>query len=395
MENNMKRGPEESNGPAVKKSTMEKLQLLVKEMQVEESEFAQGMEARSRRAEELKKLIAEKEERLRKAKDEVERMDALLRDREESVQILWEMYRRMKREVDEEHHKLPQHDDQENSEPELLTKRTTQANVNASCSRGSPPLGKELSQCQIPPEFTPRSCSTPLPSPIKHLPHVNNSPSYENRGVQSKRPAQIMRKAERLQAPMKPVKVPKLDFENLVADNMRKGRSADQSDPDLQIIACRIGDMDEDVKVNPATVNPGVNIIARGGNRSCSNSADNEDPTIREICNKSSSQQPNPSGATHQQGLSSKLEEVKQAIRRGSSRFKGEMEMVGQLVDGKAHKLAVLHERAFKEANLLSFEDVATSALPRQSAGQGSFPGPGHSSLDLSSLSSSSLSHHR
>ena len=34
MENNMKRGPEESNGPAVKKSTMEKLQLLVKEMQV-------------------------------------------------------------------------------------------------------------------------------------------------------------------------------------------------------------------------------------------------------------------------------------------------------------------------------------------------------------------------
>ena len=58
-----------------------------------------------------------------------------------------------------------------------------------------------------------------------------------------------MRKAERLQAPMKPVKVPKLDFENLVADNMRKGRSADQSDPDLQIIACRIGDMDEDVKV--------------------------------------------------------------------------------------------------------------------------------------------------
>ena len=85
----MKRGPEESNGPAVKKSTMEKLQLLVKEMQVasnlqilhkfinmisykvEEREFAQGMEGRNRRAEELKKMIAEKEERLRKAKDEV------------------------------------------------------------------------------------------------------------------------------------------------------------------------------------------------------------------------------------------------------------------------------------------------------------------------------------
>ena len=88
MENNMKRGPEESSGSA-RKSTMEKLQLLVKEMQVanklqtlhkfinmisykvEEREFAQGMEGRSRRAEELKKMVAEKEERLRKAKDEV------------------------------------------------------------------------------------------------------------------------------------------------------------------------------------------------------------------------------------------------------------------------------------------------------------------------------------
>ena len=88
MENCMKRGPEESHGSA-RKSTMEKLQLLVKEMQVvnklqtlhkfinmisykvEEREFAQGMEGRIRRAEELKKMIAEKEERLRKAKDEV------------------------------------------------------------------------------------------------------------------------------------------------------------------------------------------------------------------------------------------------------------------------------------------------------------------------------------
>ena len=128
-------------------------------------------------------------------------------------------------------------------------------------------------------------------------------------------------------------------------------------------------------------VNPGLNIIARGGKKSCSNSAENEDPTIQETCNKSSSQQSNLSAATPQQGLSSKLEEVKQAIRRESSRFKGEMEvrilltnslllmygvqMVGQLVDGKAHKLAVLHERAFKEAILFSFEDIVTSTLPR------------------------------
>ena len=38
---------------------------------MEEREFAQGMEARSRKVEELKKMIAEKEERLRKAKNEV------------------------------------------------------------------------------------------------------------------------------------------------------------------------------------------------------------------------------------------------------------------------------------------------------------------------------------
>ena len=203
-------------------------------------------------------------------------MDELLWDKEEAVRILWEMYRyqkplkvlsecnsysshcshlivllcrKMKREVDEEDYELPQHDDQENSETELLTKRTAQANVNASCSRGSLPLGKEFSQCKIPPEFTPRVCSTPLSSPIKHLPHVNNSPSYEQRGMQSKRPAQIMRKTKKPQTPLKPEKVPKLDFDNLVADNLRKVKSADHSDPDLQIIARRNGDIDEDVKV--------------------------------------------------------------------------------------------------------------------------------------------------
>ena len=155
----------------------------------------------------------------------------------------------MKREVDGEDHSLPQQDDQENTDSEVLTTRTTQANVNASRSRGSPPLGKKFSQCQIPPEFTPRICSSPMPSPIKHLPDVYNSPLYEQRAVQSKRPAQIMRKAKKPQTPLKPEKVPKLDFENLVADNLRKGRSADHSDSDLQIIACRIGDGEEDVRV--------------------------------------------------------------------------------------------------------------------------------------------------
>ena len=157
----------------------------------------------------------------------------------------------MKREVDEEDHKLLQQDGQENTESELPTKRTCPTNVNASCSRKSPPLGKEFSQCQIPPEFTPRICSSPMPSPIKHMPDVNNSPSYEQRGMQSisNRPAQKMRKSKKPQTPLKPEKVPKLDFENLVADNLRKGRSADHSDSDLQIIACRIGDGEEDVRV--------------------------------------------------------------------------------------------------------------------------------------------------
>ena len=95
-----------------------------------------------------------------------------------------------------------------------------------------------------------------------------------------------------------------------------------------------------------------------------------------------------------QGGLSSKLEEVKQAVRREASRFKGEMEVVGQQVEGQAHRLAVLHERAMKEVILMAFEEMASPVPPsaqRQAAVQGNLLG--NSFVDLSSLSTSSLAH--
>ena len=95
------------------------------------------------------------------------------------------------------------------------------------------------------------------------------------------------------------------------------------------------------------------------------------------------------------QGLSGKLEEVKQAVRQEASRFKGKMEVVGKQVEGQAHRLAVLHERAMKEAILMAFEDLGSPMLPSSArtpaAGQRNLHG--HSFVDLSSLSTSSLAH--
>ena len=94
-------------------------------------------------------------------------------------------------------------------------------------------------------------------------------------------------------------------------------------------------------------------------------------------------------------GLSGKLEEVKQAVRQEASRFKGEMEVVGKQVEGQAHRLAVLHERAMKEAILMAFEDMGSPMLPpsAQTQGAGQSNLHGHSFVDLSSLSTSSLAH--
>ena len=96
-----------------------------------------------------------------------------------------------------------------------------------------------------------------------------------------------------------------------------------------------------------------------------------------------------------QGGLSGKLEEVKQAVRREASRFKGEMEVVGQQVEGQAHRLAVLHERAMKEVILMAFDGMASPvppSAPRRVAVQGNLL-LGNSFVDLSSLSTSSLAH--
>ena len=95
-----------------------------------------------------------------------------------------------------------------------------------------------------------------------------------------------------------------------------------------------------------------------------------------------------------QGGLRSKLEEVMQAVRREATRFKGEMEVVGQQREGQAHRLAVLHERAMKEVILMGFKDMSSPrppSAPRSAAGQGN--PPDHSFLDFSSLSTSFVAH--
>ena len=90
---------EEAEGKSPR-STLERLRQLQKEMEVEDVEFVHSMKARMKRAEELKKKNVELEERLKVVKEEVTLVEAQLWEKEESMQILWEMCRRMKRDLD-------------------------------------------------------------------------------------------------------------------------------------------------------------------------------------------------------------------------------------------------------------------------------------------------------
>merc|ERR1719341_3157198 len=154
---------------------------------------------------------------------------------------------------------------------------------------------------------------------------------------------------------------------NLTVDSLRKRRMADLSDPDLRIIVSRQRSIDSDLQCNLSKVG---NI--EGDKRSRSNVSEVQSERHR--------------------GLSGKLEEVNQAVRREASRFKGEMEVVGQQVEGQAHRLAVLHERAMKEVILMAFDSMASPvppSAPRRAAVQGNLLG--NSFVDLSSRSTSSL----
>jgi len=389
---------EEAEGKSPR-STLERLRQLQKEMEVEDVEFVHSMKARMKRAEELKKKNVELEERLKAVKEEVTLVEAQLWEKEESMQILWEMCRRMKRDLDRGEEASQRYQDV-TERTARGTQRTTQGTRNdgQAFSTGNVQqiFHKVGPQCVTPIEFAPRVCSSPMPSPIKHQPISSDSSvslEMESRLVSPERQAQndtgnVSR--SRMQMNFCPEifnakergvleRSERLDPNNFT-DSLRKRRLADLSDPDLQIIASRQRIMGSDFQGNLFKVGksfgPEVDV---GGNKiSCSN--------LSEVQSKH---------LPTSQGLSGKLEEVKQAVRQEASRFKGKMEVVGKQVEGQAHRLAVLHERAMKEAILMAFEDMGSPMLPpsasRHGAGEGNLHG--HSFVDLSSLSTSSLAH--
>jgi len=387
---------EEAEGKSPR-STLERLRQLQKEMEVEDVEFVHSMKARMKRAEELKKKNVELEERLKVVKEEVTLVEAQLWEKEESMQILWEMCRRMKRDLDRGEEASQRYQDV-TERTARGTQRTTQGTRNdgQAFSTGNVQqiFHKVGPQCVTPIEFAPRVCSSPMPSPIKHQPinydsSVSLMREMESRLVSPERQDDTgnVSRSRMIFGPeiinAKESGVFELSEKNSPSDftdSLRKRRLADLSDPDLQIIASRQRIMGSDFQGNLFKVGksfgPEVDV---GGNKiSCSN--------LSEVQSKH---------LPTSQGLSGKLEEVKQAVRQEASRFKGKMEVVGKQVEGQAHRLAVLHERAMKEAILMAFEDMGSPMQPpsarTQGAGQGNLHG--HSFVDLSSLSTSSLAH--
>ena len=87
-------------GVAATMSTLERLLQLQTEMELEEEEFVRSMEASTRKIKELKNMNVELEERLKAVKEELSLVEVKLWEKEESLQILWETCRQMKRELD-------------------------------------------------------------------------------------------------------------------------------------------------------------------------------------------------------------------------------------------------------------------------------------------------------
>ena len=168
---------EEAEGKSPR-STLERLRQLQKEMEVEDVEFVHSMKARMKRAEELKKKNVELEERLKAVKEEVSLVEAQLWEKEESMQILWELCRRIKRDLDRGEDASQKYQDVTRSTARG-TQRTTQGTRNdgQAFSTGNVQqiFHKVGPQCVTPIEFAPRVCSSPMPSPIKHQPISSDS----------------------------------------------------------------------------------------------------------------------------------------------------------------------------------------------------------------------------
>ena len=259
---------EEAEG-GISKSTLERLRQLQKEMEVEEDEFVHGMEGRMRKTEELKKMNIELKKRLEAVKEEVSLVEVQLWKKKKSMQIIWEMCRQMKRELDRgEEASRKYHKDE--------IQRTTQGTKRMALD--TPNDGQDFSkvaehqvfdkfdppQRKTPLGFVPRVCSSPMPSPIKHM-TFDSSASVEmgTRRVSTGRQAQndtgnlsrshLLRNfgPEVINAKEREVFVrsnERVGTSNLT-DSSRKRRLTDISDPDLQIVASRQRNMASDFQV--------------------------------------------------------------------------------------------------------------------------------------------------
>ena len=262
--NNGERGLAEEVQSRRPRSTLERLWHLQAEMEVEEEEFVRSMEAGKRKTEELKIMNVELEKRLKAVKEEVSLVEAQL-------QILWEACRRMIRELDrgEEARRCHEEDGiQKTTRGTQRTRRGTLYDGGEAFSKGDKQQAvyKADAQCETPIEFAPRVCSSPMPSPIKHLPNNYGSASMEMEsrlvshdegGIQND-PGNLNRSRmlvnfgpEMIAAKERVgfVRSERISPSNRTVDSMRKRRLADLSDPDLQIIDSRQRNIDSDFQV--------------------------------------------------------------------------------------------------------------------------------------------------
>merc|ERR1719209_1319675 len=248
-------------------STLERLRLLQTEMKEEEDEFVHSMEARLRKTKELKKTNLELGERLKAVQEEVSLVDAQLWEKEESLQILWEACRRLKRELDGRvESKGEYHKDE--------TQRTSEGTRGATCATrdhggafgkvdGQQIFHKAGPQRETPMEFAPSVCSSPMPSPIKPINYVSPvSMEMESRLVSRERRAENFTgnlnrsqmlanfDPEMINVNEKRESVCRIGPVNLIEESLRKRRMNDLSDPDLQIIHSRQRNKDSDSQGN-------------------------------------------------------------------------------------------------------------------------------------------------
>ena len=243
-------------------STLERLSQLRKGLEEEEQEFIRSMDINIRKAMELEKKNEELEERLKSVREEVNLVEAQLWEKEESVQILWETCRRMKIDLDGGREgRREYHEDviQRTTQGSQRTAHGARDNGQAFSKEKVPhEFDKAGTQREIPMCFAPRLCSSPKPSPIKHLSIADDncvSLNMESRPLSPVRTQNITGNLNisQMLVNLGPEMINSnnerggfvsgervdLDTSNQT-DSLRKRRlAADVSDPDLQIITSK------------------------------------------------------------------------------------------------------------------------------------------------------------